>query len=98
MSGINDIAGSALQAFSVGQQVTANNVANMNTDGFTASKATFQEVAGGGVNAAVSKTEDTVDLSREAENLRSNATGFKANLKVLKTADEMTKELFSIKA
>lgn len=98
MSGIGGIAGSALQAFTTSQQVTAHNVANLNTDNFTASRATFQENGSGGVNATVSGTQDTVDISREAVNLLSNTSGFKANLKVLKAADEMTKELFSIKA
>lgn len=98
MSSITDIAGSALQAFSTGQQVTAHNVANLNSDNFTASKATFQENGTGGVNATVSGTQDTVDISREAVSLLSNTAGFKANLKVLKAADDMTKELLSIKA
>jgi len=98
MSSIADIAGSALQAFNTSQQVTAHNVANLSTDGFKASKATFQENGNGGVSATVSATQDTVDISREAVNLLSNTAGFKANLKVLKAADEMTKELLSIKA
>jgi flagellar basal-body rod protein FlgC len=98
MNGIGDIAGSALQAFSTSQQVTAHNVANLNTDEFKASRAAFQENGSGGVNATVSGTQDTVDISREAVNLLSNTAGFKANLKILKAADEMTKELLSIKA
>jgi flagellar basal-body rod protein FlgC len=98
MNSIGSIAGSAIQAFSTGQQVTANNLANLNTDGFKASKVTFQENGSGGVNSFVSATQDTVDISREAVNLMSNTNGFKANLKVLKASDEMTKELFSIKA
>ena len=98
MNSIGDIAGSALQAFSTGQQVTAHNVANMNTDEFKASKATFQENGKGGVRATVSSTQDTVDISREAVNLLSNSAGFKTNLKVLQAADEMSRELLSIKA
>ena len=98
MSGIRDIAGSALQAFTTSQQTTAHNVANLNTDNFTASRATFQENGSGGVSATVSGTRDTVDISREAVNLLSNTAGFKANLNVLKAADDMTKELLSIKA
>ena len=98
MSSIGDIAGSALQAFNTSQQVTVNNVANLSTDGFKASRATFQENGNGGVSATVSGTQDTVDISREAVSLLSNTAGFKANLKVLKAADEMTKELLSIKA
>lgn len=98
MSSISDIAGSALQAFSTGQQITANNVANLNTDGFKASKATFQENGTGGVSATVTSTQDSVDISREAVNLLINTQSFKANLNVLKTDDEMSKVLFNIKA
>jgi len=98
MNSISDIAGSAMRAFSTGQQATAHNVANLNTDQFKASGVTFQENRSGGVNATVLASRDTVDISREAVNLLSNTAGFKANLNVLKAADEMTRELFSIKA
>lgn len=98
MNSITDMAGSAVRAFGTGQQASAHNVANLNTDQFKASVATFQENRSGGVNAIVSGTQDTVDISREAVNLLSNTAGFKANLNVLKAADEMTRELFSIKA
>lgn len=98
MNSATSIASSALQAFSISQQVTANNVANLNTDNFTASRTSLQANSSGGVNATVSGTKDTVDISREAVNIMSNTSGFNANLKVLKASDEMTKELFSIKA
>lgn len=98
MNNIGTISGSALQAYTTSLQTTANNVANLNTDGFKASSAMFQENGGGGVHAIVSKTQDSVDISREATNLLSDQNGFKANLGVLKTADEMTRELLNIKA
>jgi len=98
MNSISNIAGSAVRAFSASQQVSAHNVANLNNDDFKASGATFQENRSGGVNAVVSGTQDTVEISRKAVSLLSNTAGFKANLNVLKAADEMTRELFSIKA
>lgn len=98
MSGINTITGSALQAFGTSQQVTAHNVANVNTDGFKASRVALQENGGGGVTATTAGTQDTVDISREATNLISNTQNFKVNLTVLKAADEMTKQLLNIKA
>lgn len=98
MSSITGIASSALQAYSTSLQATAHNVANLSTEGFKASQATFQENGGGGVTATVSGTQDTVDISKEATSLLSDKNGFKANLNVLKTADEMTKELLKIKA
>jgi flagellar basal-body rod protein FlgC len=98
MSNISNVSNSALQAFSTSQQITANNIANVNTDGFKASRATFQENGASGVTASATSMEDTVDLSREVTNLISNTQGFKANIKVIKAADEMTKELLNIKA
>ena len=98
MNSITGITGSAWQAYATSVQTTAHNVANLNTEGFKASQTTFQENGGGGVTAAVSGTRDTVDISKEATSLISDKNSFKANLTVLKTADEMTKELLSIKA
>lgn len=99
MNSISNIASSALRAFSTSQQITANNVANLNTDGFKASRSTFQENGkAGGVTASASSTGDSVDISREAVNLISNSQGFKANMNVLKAADEMSKQLLNIKA
>lgn len=98
MNSISTVSGNALQAFGAGQQVTAHNLANVNTDDFKASRAMFRENAGGGVTATAAATRDSVDISREATNLMSNTQGIKANLTVLKAADEMTKQLLSIKA
>ena len=98
MSGISNIANSALQAFTASQQITAHNIVNLNTDGFKASRAVLQENGTSGVTVSASSTEDSVDISREAMNLIFNTQSFKANLKVLSATDEMTKELFSIKA
>jgi len=98
MSSISNVTNSALQAFSTAQQITAHNVANLNTDNFKASRTTFQENGTSGVTASASSTKDTVDISREVTNLISNTQGYKANIKVFKAADEMTKELLNIKA
>ena len=98
MNSINSISNSALQAFSKSQQVTANNIANVNTDGFASSQTIFQEQASGGVAASVAQTQDSVDISREATNLMANSHGFKSSIKALQTAGDMTKELLSIKA
>ena len=98
MNSVNSIANSALQAFSSRHQVTANNIANVNTDGFKPSRASFQENKNGGVSSSVSGAQDTVDISREAVTLMSDSNGFKAGISVLKTADDMTRELLKIKA
>lgn len=98
MDSVSSIAGSALTAYGIKQAVTANNVANIETPEFKSSTVTLQEKTTGGVKASVSKTNDSVDISREAVNMISNSNGFKANIKTLQTQDEMTKELLNIKA
>lgn len=98
MSSISSISSNALLAFSTSQQVTAYNVANLNTDGFKTSMVTFQENGSSGVSANVSGTQDSVDISREATQLLSNKNGFKANLNMLKADDEIKKQLINIKA
>lgn len=72
MSRILNTASSALGAFGVGMQVTANNVANVNTDGFHASQVRYQEAPNGmGVqvgeisesSSSCPVVRDTVDIS-----------------------------------
>ena len=46
---------SALQAYSTSMRVTADNIANVNTDEFKKSRATMKEGANGGVEVEVSK-------------------------------------------
>ncbi len=98
MDSVTGIANSALNAFATGQAVTANNIANINTDEFKTARTINQEGPNGGVNARVVQGNDSVDISREAISLLSNSTNFKANLKTLQTEDQMTKELINIKA
>jgi flagellar basal body rod protein FlgB len=94
---INSIAGSAFQSYGASQQVTANNIANVSTENFNASRVSFQDNGNGGVTASVSATQDSVDISREATTLLSTTQNFKASFTVLKVADDMTRQLLSIK-
>jgi flagellar basal-body rod protein FlgC len=48
---------SAVNAFSKKIQVTANNVANVNTDGFKKSRATLSEEKTGGVKATITQVD-----------------------------------------
>jgi flagellar basal body rod protein FlgC len=98
MTDISVISGSALQALSTGLQTTANNVASLNSATFTASRTNYQENGAGGVISYALRTQDTVSISREAADLISERNGSKANLTVLKAADEMTRELLNIRA
>lgn len=98
MADISGIAASALSAYSLKQMVTASNITKINTSDSPASSVVIQAVKGGGVNTSVVQGDDKVDISREAVDLVSTGSAFKANIKVLRAADEMSKALFSIKA
>ena len=94
--------------------VTANNVANLNTDGFKKSRAVLKEGHPSGVTVSIKKidtpgailpaqdgsgeTRETsnVDLAEEVGNLITTRTAFSANIKTLKTWDEMTESLIDL--
>jgi flagellar hook protein FlgE len=98
MAEVTNIAVSALSAYTLKQTVTANNVANLNSSNFKASAVAMQASQGRGVRATTTQGSDRVEISREATDMILTSNGFKANLKVLQTADEMSKELLNIKA
>jgi len=94
---INGIALSGLNAYESKLNVTANNVANLNTENFKPSEATANDNAGQGVYVTISKSAtQEVDLSKEMVDLTTSKNGFEANLKTIKAADEMTKSIIDI--
>ncbi len=100
MGDIKSVAVSALDAGGIRLAVAANNVANMNTEGFKPSAVVQEENKTGGLKVSAIKEQggDEVDLSREVVELMITEAGFKANVKVLQTHDEMLKTLLDIKA
>lgn len=71
---MNSIAGvNALKAYDIRQQVNANNVANVNTDGFKPSRATMEETEGqNGVRVQeIRKEDENLRTQRNRENERS---------------------------
>ena len=56
---------SALQAYKTQMEVTSNNVANVNTDGFKKSKATLKEGQNGDVQVDVNRVDTPGSLYRE---------------------------------
>ncbi len=96
MDAISSIALSGIQAFTKSLEVTTNNIANVNSTGFTASQTNFQSQNTAGVSASSSSTEDTVDLSKEAVNLLVAQNGIKANIKVLQAANQTSKTALDI--
>lgn len=98
MNDISGIASGALSAYSLKQSVTASNISRLNTTDSAAASVVMQSDRGGGVTATVVEGFDKVDISREAVDLATTGTAFKANIKVLSASDEMNRTLFSIKA
>lgn len=90
---------SALSAYTTRLNVTANNVANMNTEGFRPSEATTNESAGGGVSATIRQHEiPEVEMTKEMVDLTITEIGFKANLKAIRTEDEIAGSILDIRA
>ena len=91
---------SALQSYQGAMAITANNIANANTNGFTPAVAQFQETAPGvGVqlsaanstplNSTDSNQPSSTDLTSEMVKLMTYKVGFKAAARVVETADTM---------
>lgn len=111
MSTATDIAITALRAFDLKNQVIANNIANMNTDGFKKSRADMTQTSFPGMTVSVQQVNtpgDTVTLGgveREASNvnleeemisLMVNTQNYEANIRTLKTTQEMQGTLFDL--
>ena len=91
---------SALRAFRSKFQTSAHNIANLNSENYKPYDAILKENPGGGVSADIRRNEGTysVDLSKEAIEMIIADAGFRANLKVVKEADEMERETIDILA
>jgi flagellar hook protein FlgE len=95
---ISGIALSALSAYEKKLNVTANNIANLNTADFHPSEAMINDNSQSGVYVTItSNNSSEVDLTKEMVDMITTANGFKANLKTLETAFEMTESLLDIK-
>jgi flagellar hook protein FlgE len=100
------VALSGLRASSAGLGVRANNVANLQSDGYKAQRVDLAAQASGGVQVAGYSTDPTapdpggsnVDLTSETVQGMGFEFMYKANLKVLKTAQELTRATLDMKA
>jgi flagellar basal-body rod protein FlgC len=100
------IALSGLRAASAGLAVQANNVANLQSDGFRAKRVGFVAEPGGGVRVQGAPEDpapgvpgaSNVDLASEAVQGMGFDLMYKANLKVLKAEDERLKATLDLKA
>jgi flagellar basal body rod protein FlgC len=108
MGSTSRIAESGLQVAALTLDVSANNVANVLSEGFEPSRVEPEEVQGGGVRAAVVKEHDplaevradralllpnSVDLVQEMVNQNRAAAVYRANMASLTTEQELEREL-----
>jgi flagellar hook protein FlgE len=98
--GVMSSAQSAIAAYSAMLDNTANNVANVNTENYKPLETSMHESSNGAVTAYTKRSEeaDQVDLSKEAVDLIIAEAGVKANMNVLKTAQETEKSVIDILA
>lgn len=89
MSPLMNVSATGMQAAQARLHVSANNVANSQTEGFRADRVRQQAQPGGGVIAQVDQLPSTgVDLLEERVEQLSAAVVFKANARMVNTADQ----------
>lgn len=100
---------SALSAMGTAQEVSANNIANVNTDGFKASSVTLesgpegQGVRVGAINESTNSGPivDNVELSNtdlgtEMVDMMTTSRAFSANVAAVRASEEMTGHLLNM--
>lgn len=106
---MSDVNISALTALSTVQEVTANNIANVNTDGFKASSVNLASGPGDQGVEVASITESTTpgamvngvetsntDIGREMVDMITTGRAFEANTTFVRAAEEMTGHLLNM--
>lgn len=89
---------SAIAAYGTGLNVTANNMANMNTTGFRPTSAIMNEDVNGGVKVTLSQSQDAeVDIAKEMVDMMIEKNAIQVNIKSLQTEDQLLKSLIDIK-
>jgi flagellar hook-associated protein FlgK len=90
MNSITAIASSGLGAAWLGVDVAANNIANAMTPGYRREQLLQQADPAGGVSASVTRLpQPGDDLAADLVGQQMAAYSFKANVRVLQTADSM---------
>ena len=111
MSNAAKIALTALQAFDRKSEVIANNIANVNTDGFKKNRANAEALSPSGVKVTIEQVNTPVDsvtigeVPRESSNVNleeefialiTNRHSYAANIKMVNAADEIQGTLINI--
>ncbi len=108
---MSDVNISALSAMGVVQQVSADNIANVNTDGFNASSVMFesgpegQGVRVGGIQESTNAGPfvdgvegSNTDIGTEMVDMMQTGHAFSANVAAERTSEEMTGHLLNMVA
>ena len=99
MNALSSIALSGLNTASLGLRVSAHNVANASTEGFTRQELVRKPQGEGGVGAEVRKAPQTgSDLERDIVEQLKLSYEFKANILSLKAEDERLGTLLDLSA
>ena len=100
MPSIASISSSGLQAAQTSLQVSANNIANANTDGYKRQQVIQQEaLGGGGVNTSIGRAAKAgAALESDVVAQLQSKNAFLANLAVFKTSNRIAGVLLDKKA
>lgn len=98
MSNITSIASSGLAAAQLRLDVSANNIANMNTPGYLAKRVMQEAIPTGGVQSRVeSAGAPGVSLEKEIVDQMTATLAFKANILTLRTQQKMMGTLLDMR-
>ena len=95
---------SSIQAQQSALNTSANNVVNVNSDGFVPSQTTITNSSENSVSATTSQADDNgsslsqTDISKEITDQIILSRGVEANVASIKTQDQLTGALLDIKA
>ena len=98
MTTLSSIASSGLRAAQLQMDTSAHNVANLNTPRFQRHSVALQAQPTGGVSATVRTTGGGTQLEAEAVAQLSATYSFRAQLQVLRTADQTLGRLLDERA
>ncbi len=95
---ISGISVSDLLSYQKKLGVTANNIANMNTENFKPSDAVPNESLGGGVYVTIRQLDlPGMDIAKEMVDLMITKNGVQSNIKSIQTDEEITRSILNIK-
>jgi flagellar hook protein FlgE len=99
MNSISSIALSGLSAAMLRLDAAGNNIANSQTPGYRRQSVSQTEDAQGGVSTTIERAvEPGENMAQDIVDQMSASYSFKANLRVVKTQDEMLGALLDVKA